>query len=65
MSQSDAYTVVRSSRASRIAALAGIVVLIILAAAPLWAGRADMRLMSEIFLYLTLASRFHRLARVR
>ena len=44
------------------AGLAGIVVLLILAAAPLWAGRADMRLMSELFLYLALASLWNLLA---
>lgn len=44
------------------AGIAGIVVLIVLVAAPLWAGRADMRLMSEIFLYLALASLWNLLA---
>ncbi|MEM6565099.1 MAG: branched-chain amino acid ABC transporter permease [Pseudomonadota bacterium] len=33
----------------------GAVVLIVLILGPYWAGRADMRLMSEIFLYLALA----------
>lgn len=33
----------------------GLLFLIVLAAAPWWAGRADMRLMGEIFLYLSLA----------
>ncbi len=32
-----------------------VIALIILAAAPWWAGRADMRLMGEIYLYLSLA----------
>ena len=33
----------------------GLLALIVLAAAPWWAGRADLRLMGEIFLYLSLA----------
>lgn len=33
----------------------GLLALILLAAAPWWAGRADLRLMGEIFLYLSLA----------
>ncbi len=45
----------RGSRASLIAMLIGIAVLAILIAAPFWAGRADMRLMGELFLYLSLA----------
>jgi len=47
--------VTRATRASRNAMVIGAIALIILAAAPWWAGRADMRLMSEIFLYLSLA----------
>jgi len=52
----------RSSRASRVATVLCLVLLIILAAAPLWAGRADMRLMGEIFLYLSLASLWNLMA---
>ena len=33
----------------------GLIALVVLAAAPWWAGRADMRLMGEIYLYLSLA----------
>ncbi|MEL6523530.1 MAG: branched-chain amino acid ABC transporter permease [Pseudomonadota bacterium] len=47
--------VTRATRASRIAIILGGIVLVILAAAPWWAGRADLRLMGEIFLYLSLA----------
>ena len=47
--------VTRSTRASRIAMLIGVFALIVLAAAPWWAGRADLRLMGEIYLYLSLA----------
>ena len=58
----DNYTVHRSSRANELAALAGVLIFIVLAAAPWWAGRADMRLMSELFLYLALASLWNLLA---
>ena len=44
------------------AGLAGLAILILLIAAPLWAGRADMRLMGELFLYLALASLWNLLA---
>ena len=54
--------VTRSTRASRIAAVSGIVLLVVLAAAPWWAGRADMRLMGEMFLYLSLACLWNLLA---
>lgn len=51
----SAVRVTRSTTASRIAMLVGALALIVLAAAPWWAGRADMRLMGEIYLYLSLA----------
>ena len=47
--------VTRSTRASRVAMVLGVLALVVLAAAPWWAGRADLRLMGEIFLYLSLA----------
>jgi len=47
----ETLQVTRGSRASIIATCFGAIVLIILIAAPWWAGRADMRLMSEILLY--------------
>lgn len=59
---SASYTISRSSPASRIAAILGILVLAALIAAPWWAGRADMRLLSEIFLYLSLACLWNLLA---
>ncbi|MCP4318945.1 MAG: branched-chain amino acid ABC transporter permease [Hyphomicrobiales bacterium] len=62
MSATANYTVVRFSTPSRIAAVAAIVILIVLACAPLWAGRADMRLLSELFLYMALASLWNLLA---
>lgn len=49
------HVVTRSSRASRVAMVLGLLALIVLAAAPWWAGRADLRLMGEIYLYLSLA----------
>jgi len=61
MSISD-YTVTRTSRAARVAAILGAIALLILIAAPWWAGRADMRLMGELFLYLALASLWNLMA---
>ncbi len=55
-------TVTRSTRASRIAMIGGGLLLLVLAAAPYWAGRADMRLMSEIYLYLSLATLWNLMA---
>ncbi len=51
----DHLQVKRGSRASFVATIIGLIVLAVLIAAPLWAGRADMRLMGELFLYLSLA----------
>ncbi|MEM9108050.1 MAG: branched-chain amino acid ABC transporter permease [Pseudomonadota bacterium] len=62
MSTAQNYTVVRFSNASRIAAIVATVLLIVLALAPYWAGRADMRLLSELFLYMALASLWNLLA---
>ncbi|PSL22068.1 branched-chain amino acid ABC transporter permease [Shimia abyssi] len=59
---SQTYAVSRSSRAARVSAIIGTLVLIILVAAPWWAGRADMRLMGELFLYLALASLWNLMA---
>ncbi len=56
------YSVSRSSNAARMATVFGVIALIILIAAPYWAGRADMRLMSELFLYLALASLWNLMA---
>ena len=52
----------RSSRASLIAMLLGLAVLVTLISAPWWAGRADLRLMGELFLYLALASLWNLMA---
>ena len=58
----DSLIVSRSTKAARVAAIVGVFVLIILIAAPYWAGRADMRLMGELFLYLALASLWNLMA---
>ena len=47
--------VTRATPASRVAMIVAGLAVIVLAAAPYWAGRADMRLMGEMYLYLSLA----------
>ncbi|MGX9354733.1 branched-chain amino acid ABC transporter permease [Roseobacteraceae bacterium S113] len=59
---SETYSVSRSSKAAQVAAVLGALVLVILIAAPWWAGRADLRLMGELFLYLALASLWNLMA---
>ena len=54
--------VTRTSQAAKVAALLGSLLLIGLIVAPWWAGRADLRLMGEIFLYLALASLWNLMA---
>lgn len=56
------YRVSRSSPAARAAAVIGAIAVAILIAAPWWAGRADLRLLGELFLYLSLASLWNLLA---
>ena len=56
------HSVSRSSKTTTIAAILGLVILVILIFAPLWAGRAEMRLMGELFLYLALASLWNLMA---
>ncbi|MCP4382126.1 MAG: branched-chain amino acid ABC transporter permease [Hyphomicrobiales bacterium] len=56
------WQVQRATASSRIAAVVAAFVLVALAAAPLWAGRADMRLLSEVFAYLALACMWNLLA---
>ena len=58
----DAIRIERSTKASRIAAPAGLALVVLLAAAPWWAGRADMRLLSEIYSFIALASLWNLLA---
>ncbi|MEP0521225.1 MAG: branched-chain amino acid ABC transporter permease [Hyphomicrobiales bacterium] len=62
MSAAQDSRIIQSSSASRTASIFGIILLVALIAAPWWAGRADMRLMSEIFLYLSLACLWNLLA---
>lgn len=56
------YTITRSSQAARMAGLVGTLILVALVLAPYWAGRADMRLIGELFLYLALASLWNLMA---
>lgn len=56
------YRVTRSTNAARVAIILVALTLISLVAAPWWAGRADMRLMGELFLYLALASLWNLMA---
>jgi len=51
----SAAVVTRATPASRVAMVVTLLAMVVLAAAPWWAGRADMRLMGEIYLYLSLA----------
>ena len=56
------YHVTRTSRAAQAAAVLGAIALLILIAAPWWAGRADLRLIGELCLYLALASLWNLMA---
>lgn len=56
------YHVTRTSRAAQVAAVLGGIALIALIAAPWWAGRADLRLIGELCLYLALASLWNLMA---
>lgn len=54
--------ITRSTPASRIAALVAVAVLAGVAAAPLWASTAELRLITEILFYLALATMWNLLA---
>ena len=54
--------VIRTSPAAKMASIIGVLILMVLILAPSWAGRADMRLMGELFLYLALASLWNLMA---
>ncbi|MEP2783384.1 MAG: branched-chain amino acid ABC transporter permease [Pseudoruegeria sp.] len=56
------FKVTRTSPVAKAAAIFGAIALLLLIAGPLWAGRADMRLLSELFLYLALASLWNLMA---
>jgi len=51
-----------ASRSSRIGLTLGALVLVVLVAAPLWGGRDDLELLSEIYAYVSLASLWNLLA---
>jgi branched-chain amino acid transport system permease protein len=57
-----AHSIERATRASRITAIAVLVVLVVLAVAPWWAGRADMRLLGEVYYFVALATLWNLLA---
>jgi branched-chain amino acid transport system permease protein len=59
---SAAFQVEHASRPSRIGMAVFAVALIALAAAPAWGGRNDLRLLSEIYAYVALASLWNLLA---
>jgi len=56
------YQVIRANRSAKYVAVISLLIVIVLALAPWWAGRADMRLMGELFLYLALASLWNLMA---
>ncbi|MEM7269490.1 MAG: branched-chain amino acid ABC transporter permease [Pseudomonadota bacterium] len=56
------YQITRTSPAARIAAILALIGLVALIAAPWWAGRADLRLLGELMLYLSLASLWNLMA---
>ena len=60
--QLENFEVRRATKASKSFAAVGIVILIILIMIPYWAGRAELRLIGEICLYLSLASLWNLLA---
>jgi len=59
---SDNIIVTRSTRASRAAGVLALLVIILLAAAPWWGSRADLRLIGEFATYVALASLWNLLA---
>tara|TARA_R110000868_G_scaffold240916_6_gene495528 strand:+ start:786 stop:1808 length:1023 start_codon:yes stop_codon:yes gene_type:complete len=62
MSAANDHIIVQSSRTSRAAAIVAVLLLAFLIAAPWWAGRADLRLFGEIYLYVALACLWNFLA---
>ena len=57
-----AFRVEHANRSSRIGVTIAAAALVLFAAAPWWADRADLRLFSEIFAYVALASLWNLLA---
>ena len=62
MMQNNSLHITQSTRASTVSMVIMAIVVVALLTVPLWAGRGDMRMLSEIFLYLTLASLWNLLA---
>jgi len=62
MSTLDRFRIEHATLSSRIGMGLGAVALIVLAAAPTWADRADLRLLAEFFSYVALASLWNLLA---
>jgi branched-chain amino acid transport system permease protein len=56
------FSVSQMTRTSRIAAVASLLVILVLAAAPYWGGRGEMQLLGQVFTYLALASLWNLLA---
>lgn len=59
---SAAYSIERSTRTSRITAIVALIVLAVLVAAPWWAGRANVRLLGEVYSFIALASLWNLMA---
>jgi branched-chain amino acid transport system permease protein len=62
MTDTPSYTVLRSTRASRVGAIFGAILLAVLLAGPFFFDRASMRLLVEIFYFLALAQMWNLLA---
>ena len=56
------FVVTRSTKLSRFGVAAGVIIILALATGPFWLGRADMRLLVEIFYFLALAQMWNLLA---
>ena len=59
---SASFSIERSTATSRVTAIVAFVVLACLVAAPWWAGRANLRLLGEIYSFIALASLWNLLA---
>ncbi|MEO8668331.1 MAG: branched-chain amino acid ABC transporter permease [Bauldia sp.] len=56
------FAVTQMTRTSRIAAIASLLAVVVLAAVPFWGGRAEMQILGQVFTYLALASLWNLLA---
>ena len=56
------FSIERSTATSRITAIVALLLIILLVAAPWWAGRANLRLLGELFSFIALASLWNLLA---